>query len=169
MYSRRGNRDGGINGPQDEPGNQRLDQILVLLTQQGQHMDDMENALRGWQTKEDEHREVLHQEEEARKKGEEDQLVEAQRKQEEDRRIEEQQKEEVDRRMAGLVHDRVQIAEDLSRDLKKVTPPTFNGKTTGEEAEAWIATMEKYFHVHNFTGKSRAVWTTFQLVGEAAT
>ena len=96
-------------------------------------------------------------------------MLEIQRKQEEDRRIEEHKKEEADCWMAGLVHDRVQIAEDLSRDLKKVTPPTFNGKTTGEEVEAWIATMEKYFHVRNFTGKSRAVWATFQLVGEAAT
>ena len=59
--------------------------------------------------------------------------------------------------MIELVHDRVQIAEDLSRDLKKVTPPTFNGKTTGEEAEAWIVTMEKYFHVCNFTKKSKVV------------
>ena len=53
--------------------------------------------------------------------------------------------------MVVLVHDRVQIAANLINDLKKVTPPTFNGKTLGEEVKAWIATMEKYFHVHNFT------------------
>lgn len=71
--------------------------------------------------------------------------------------------------MVGLVHDRVQIIEDLSKDLKKVTPPIFNGKNIGEEAESRIATMEKYFYVYNFTRKSRAIWATFQLVGEATT
>ena len=84
MYSRRGNRGGDNNGPQDEPGNQRLDQILALLTQQGQRMDDMENVIRGRQAEEDERRETLRQQEEARKKREEDQMLEAQRKQEED-------------------------------------------------------------------------------------
>ena len=69
--------------------------------------------------------------------------------------------------MARLVHDRIQIQEALSKDLKKVTPPTFSGKATGEEAEAWIATMENYFYACNFIRKSRAIWATFQLVGEA--
>ena len=68
--------------------------------------------------------------------------------------------------MAGLVHDRVQIVADLSKDLKKVTPPTFNGKTSGEEEEAQIATMEKYLYARNFTIKSRVVSATYQLVGE---
>ena len=80
---------------------------------------------------------------------------------EEDQRNEEQHKREANHRMARLMHDRVQIAEDLSKDLKKVTPPTFNGKALGEEAEAWITMMEKYFHVRNFTRKSRAMWATF--------
>ena len=61
MYSRRGNRVGGNNGPQNEPKNQTLDQIMVLLTQQGQHMDDIENTIRGWQAEEDECREAMHQ------------------------------------------------------------------------------------------------------------
>lgn len=155
MYSCRGNRIGGNNDRQNEPENQRLDQIVVLLTQQGQCMDDIENAMGRRQAEEDEHKEVMRQQEEEQKKRQEDQLIEAQRKQEEDRRIEEQKKEEVDHRMARVVHDRVQIIEDLSKDLKKVTPTTFNGKNLGEEAEAQIATMEKYFHVCNFTGKSK--------------
>ena len=53
--------------------------------------------------------------------------------------------EDVDHRMVGLVHDRVQIVADFSKDLKKVTPPTFNGNTLGEEVETWITTMENYF------------------------
>ena len=75
--------------------------------------------------------------------------------------------EDVDHRMVGLVHDRVQIVANFSQDLKKVTPPTFNGNTLGEEVEAWIATMENYFYACNFIRKSRAIWATFQLVGEA--
>ena len=45
MYSNRGNRTGGSNGPQDEHENQRLDQILALFTQQGQRMDEMEDVM----------------------------------------------------------------------------------------------------------------------------
>ena len=65
--------------------------------------------------------------------------------------------------------DRVQIAADLSKDLKKVTPPTFYGRASGEDAEAWITSMEKYFLVWNYTRKSRAIWATFKLMGEVGT
>ena len=78
----------------------------------------------------------MHQQEEEQNKREEDQLLEAQRKLEEDRRDEVQQKEEVDCRMVGLIHDRVQITKDLSKNLNKVKPPIFNGKTLGEEAKS---------------------------------
>ena len=84
--------------------------------------------MRGRQVEEDEHREAMCQKEESKKR-EEGQLLEAQRKHEEDQRFEEQKKTEDDQRMAGLVHDSIQITEDLNKDLKKFTPPTFNGKS----------------------------------------
>ena len=130
-------------------------------------MDEIENIMRGWQAEEDEHKEAMCQHEEEWKKRDEDQLLEAQKKQEEYQRNEEQQKEEPNHRVVGFVHDRVQIAEYLNKDLKVVTPPTFNGKISRKEMEAWIAIIEKYFHVCNFTRKSRAVWATFQLANEA--
>ena len=85
------------------------------------------------------------------------------------RKSEIEQKVKADRRSPLLNSDRIQIAADLSKDLKKVTPPTFHGRASGEDAEAWITSMEKYFLVQNYTGKYRAVWATYQLMGEAAT
>ena len=41
--------------------------------------------------------------------------------------------------------DRIQIAANLSKDLKKVTPPMFYGRASGEDAEAWITSIEKNF------------------------
>jgi hypothetical protein len=110
-----------------------------------------------------------HQDDEAHRKQVEDQRREALQKEEEDRMIEERCKRNVDTRanVGDLNND--QIAEELSKDLKKVTPPTFDGKTIGDNAEAWIISMEKYFHVRNLSGQSRALWGAFQLIGEAAT
>ena len=85
------------------------------------------------------------------------------------RRSEEEQKVEVYRPLALVNSDRLQIAVDLSKDLKKVTPPTFHGRTSREDAGAWITSMEKYFMIHNYTGKSRVVWGMFHLMGEAGT
>ena len=65
--------------------------------------------------------------------------------------------------------DMAQIVADLSKDLKKVRPPYFYGRAFGEDTKACITSMEKYFLVWNYTGKSRAVWATFQLMGEAGT
>ena len=54
------------------------------------------------------------------------------------------------------------IAEELSKDLKKVILPTFDGK---DDVEKLIVSMEKYFHVH----QSRALWVAFQSIGESTT
>ncbi len=61
------------------------------------------------------------------------------------------------------------IAANLSKDLKKVTPPTFYGRVFEEYVEAWIKSMEKYFLVRNYTRKCHVVWATFQLMGEVGT
>ena len=66
-----------------------------------------------------------------------------------------EQKAEAEFWSALLNFDRIQIATDLSKDLKKVTPPTFHGRAFGKDAKAWIISMEKYFLVQNYTGKSK--------------
>lgn len=141
---------------QAEEPNERLDQIMALLTQQGallqqqgQRMDNLEQGARSRQAEEetrkrdeDQHSEALRKrEEELWKKREDEQMAEALR------RSEVEKKAEADRRSALLNSDRIQIAADLSKDLKKVTPPTFHGRASGEDAEAWITSMEKYFLV----------------------
>lgn len=45
----------------------------------------------------------------------------------------------------------------------------FHGRDSGEDVEACITSMEKYFIVQNNIGKSRLVWATFQLMTEVVT
>ena len=41
--------------------------------------------------------------------------------------------------------------EDISGISKNIKPTTFNGETKkGEEAEAWLFIMKKYFHIYNY-------------------
>ena len=62
-------------------------------------------------------------------------------------RLEEEKKVKVDRQMTLVNTDRVHIIIDLSKDLKKITLPTFHGNNFGKDVEAWITSMEKYFMV----------------------
>ena len=110
----------------------------------GRHTDEEERKC-----KEDQCLEALcQQEEERRKKLEDDQLAEALWRSEEEWKV------EADCQMAMNHIDKMQIAVDLSKDLNKVTPPTFYGRSSGEDAEAWITSMDKYFLVQKYTGKS---------------
>jgi hypothetical protein len=88
-----------------------------------------------------------HLENDMRGRQDETRQNEEQRKLEEDRRVEEQRKRDADLRATEIAVNRGKIAEELSKDLKKVTPPTFSGKTLGDDAKAWIISLEKYFHV----------------------
>lgn len=54
----------------------------------------------------------------------------------------------------------------MSKDLKKVISPTFDGK---DDVEKLIVSMEKYFHVHRLSAQSRDLWVAFQLIGESTT
>ena len=103
------------------------------------------------------------QEEELMKKHEDEQLIEALR------RSKMEQKVKADCQSALLNSNKIQIVTNLRKDLKKVTPPMFHGRAFGEDAKAWITSMEKYFLVWNYTWRSRAVWATYQLMGEVAT
>ena len=40
--------------------------------------------------------------------------------------------------------------EEISGEFKKIKPPMFNGEVEkGEEAEAWLSGMKKYFQIYN--------------------
>lgn len=56
------------------------------------------------------------------------------------------------------------MATELSRDMRKITPK-FEGSTSGEESEAWLIQMEKYFEIRNYLEVTKFVWGSFQLVG----
>ena len=48
-------------------------------------------------------------------------------------------------------------------------PPTFNGEVnTGQEAEAWILDMKKYFQVQDYSGNMKAREAIFKLNGRAS-
>ena len=56
---------------------------------------------------------------------------------------------------------------DLSRDeFKKAKTPTFNGEVkTGQEAEAWLLGIKKYFQVHDYLGNMKARVAIFNMNG----
>ena len=59
---------------------------------------------------------------------------------------------------------------DRSRDeFKKAKPPTFDGEVkTGQEAEAWLLGIKKYFQVHDYSGNMKARVAIFNLNGRAS-
>ena len=47
--------------------------------------------------------------------------------------------------------------EEISGELKKIKPPNFNGENEkGEEAEAWLSGMKKYFQIYNYSNQLKA-------------
>ena len=59
---------------------------------------------------------------------------------------------------------------DRSRDkFKKAKPPTFDGEVnTGQEDEAWILRINKYFQVQDYLGNMKARVAIFNLDGRAS-
>ena len=59
---------------------------------------------------------------------------------------------------------------DRSRDeFKKEKRPTFDGEIkTGQEAEAWLLGIKKYFQVHNYSGNMKARVSIFNMNGRAS-
>ena len=59
---------------------------------------------------------------------------------------------------------------DHTRDeFKKAKPPMFDGEVnTGQEAEAWILGMKKYFQVQDYSGNMKARVSIFNLNGRAS-
>jgi hypothetical protein len=45
----------------------------------------------------------------------------------------------------------------VTEEFKKAKPPTFDGKIKkGEEVEAWLFGLKKYFWVHNYSNNTKA-------------
>jgi len=58
--------------------------------------------------------------------------------------------------------------DEISGEFKKIKPPVFNGEVeTGEEAEAWLSGMHKYFQIYNYSGELKAKMAIYNLVGKA--
>ena len=54
-------------------------------------------------------------------------------------------------------------------EFKKARPPTFNGEiNNGQEAEAWLLRMRKYFQFQDYSGNMKARVAIFNLTGRAS-
>ncbi|KAH9310464.1 hypothetical protein KI387_025499, partial [Taxus chinensis] len=40
---------------------------------------------------------------------------------------------------------------ELTNDIKRISPPKFDGTTLGDGDENWLSEMEKYFTIRNFS------------------
>jgi len=55
----------------------------------------------------------------------------------------------------------------LQGELRKVKPPTFNGyDSKGEDDEAWLLEMKKYFQLHNYPSRVETRIATYYLQGK---
>jgi hypothetical protein len=55
----------------------------------------------------------------------------------------------------------------LQGELRKIKPPTFNGEhRKGEEVEAWLLEMKKYFQLHDYPSRVEARIATYHLQGK---
>ena len=58
--------------------------------------------------------------------------------------------------------------EEISREFKKIKPPTFNGETEkGEEVESWLSGMKKYFQIYNYSNQLNAKMAIYNISGKA--
>jgi hypothetical protein len=54
----------------------------------------------------------------------------------------------------------------LTEEYKKAKPPTFDGEIKkGEEVEAWLLGLKKYFWVHNYSDNTKERISIFNLNG----
>ena len=55
--------------------------------------------------------------------------------------------------------------EEILGELKKIKPPMFNIKINkGEEEEAWLSGMKKYFMIYNYSDELKAKMTICNLI-----
>jgi hypothetical protein len=57
----------------------------------------------------------------------------------------------------------------LEGEFKKIKPATFDGESmTGEEAEAWLLDIKKYFHIYNYSSNMKVRMAIYNLKGKAS-
>ena len=58
--------------------------------------------------------------------------------------------------------------EEISGEFKKIKPPMFNGEVEkGEEVEAWLSGMKKYFHIYNYSDRMKSRMVIYNLTEKA--
>jgi len=58
--------------------------------------------------------------------------------------------------------------DEITGEFNKIKAPTFNGEVeTGEEVEAWLFGMTKYFQIYNYSSEMKARITIYNLTGKA--
>jgi hypothetical protein len=56
----------------------------------------------------------------------------------------------------------------LEGEFKKIKPSTFDGESrTGEEAEAWLLDIKKYFQIYNYSSNMKVRMAIYNLKGKA--
>jgi hypothetical protein len=59
--------------------------------------------------------------------------------------------------------------DNLEGDFKKINQSTFNGESKiGEEAEAWLLDIKKYFQIYNYSSNMRVRIAIYNLKGKAS-
>jgi hypothetical protein len=57
----------------------------------------------------------------------------------------------------------------LEGEFKKIKPATFDGESrTGEEAEAWLLDIKKYFQIYNYSSNMKVRMAIYNLKGKAS-
>jgi hypothetical protein len=57
----------------------------------------------------------------------------------------------------------------LEGEFKKINPSTFDGESkTGEEVEAWLLDIKKYFHIYNYSSNMKVRMAIYNLKGKAS-
>jgi hypothetical protein len=59
--------------------------------------------------------------------------------------------------------------DSLQGELRKIKPPSFDGENKkGEDAEAWLLGMRKYFQLHDYSSNVEARIASYHLQGKAS-
>jgi hypothetical protein len=58
--------------------------------------------------------------------------------------------------------------DSLEGEFKKIKPATLDGESkTGEEVEAWLLDIKKYFHIYNYSSNMKVRMAIYNLKGKA--
>ncbi|KAH9312361.1 hypothetical protein KI387_027396, partial [Taxus chinensis] len=63
---------------------------------------------------------------------------------------------------------KARLAEKITIDIKRISPPKFGRTTLGDGAENFLNKMEKYFAIRIFSEETKAIWRAYQLSHEAS-